>query len=382
MKELNRHRYENAVRVLEALWRKRALSRADLARHLRLDRSTTGSLIDFFLERRLVTERPVDPGEAYSRLGGRPPFLVGLKAATAFSVGVELRPGEANVISTDLFGNVLCEQRCAVDLHSGGAGEALADTIQTVARRTTNDVAEASTVGLVAIGIGVSGIVSPDALAIEFSRELRIHTTFDLGRQLGTLLGVPAWLFTDADSCALAELEYGDNRPDDLLFVLAKYAPPVFRAGLGIVLDGNLRSAHSGVGREFRSPFVQSRSPEQFAVGDEYRNGELSVSEALERFSEELAVSIAFLVHALDLRNVVLGGDIEPGAFDLVAERIGRHVQIDTVRADRQPLELRASTNSTRAVAHGSTAGALRKLFETRRFPIPGTAVRETVRPA
>ncbi|TVQ25520.1 MAG: ROK family transcriptional regulator [Spirochaetaceae bacterium] len=382
MTELNRHRYENAVRVLEALWRNPAMSRADLARNLRLDRSTTGSIIDFFLNAALVSETHADPKAVYSRQGGRPPLLVELKTDRFHSIGVELKPNSATVLVTDLGGNVVCEKAFRL----GPRIETRAVDLAKHMRELYRDMVSASYAtpihGITSIGIGVSGIVSPDAQSIEFSRELGIRTSVPFGTLLQEHMDVPVWLFADADACALAELEYGNRRVDDLLFVLAKLDPPTFRAGLGIVLDRNLRTSHSGVGREFRSPFVSPESSEQFAVADDFSAGSVDPSAARIQYSDELAVSIAFLVHALDLRNVVLGGDLGGEEFELVSERIGQHVRTDTVRADHQPLELWPSSNTHSAVALGASAGALRELFFTHRFPIPGIATRDTVRQA
>ncbi len=380
MTELNRHRYENAVRVLEALWRHRAMSRADLARNLRLDRSTTGSIIDFFLNAGLVSETHADPKAVYSRQGGRPPLLVELKTDRFHSMGVELKPNSATVLVTDLGGIVVCEKSFHLGTSVETRAAALAGHMRELYREAVSPTGETDMTCVTSIGVGVSGIVSPDAQSIEFSRELGIQKSVPFGTLLQGYMDVPVWLFADADACALAELEYGDRRVDDLLFVLAKLDPPTFRAGLGIVLDRNLRTSHSGVGREFRSPFVLPESREQFKVADDFASGSTDAGDARIRYSDELAVSIAFLVHALDLRNVVLGGDLGGEEFELVSERIGQHVRTDTVRADHQPLELWPSRSTHSPVAHGASAGALRELFFARRFPIPGTAIRETVR--
>jgi hypothetical protein len=126
------------------------------------------------------------------------------------------------------------------------------------------------------------------------------------------------------------------------------------------------------VGREFRSPFANVHSSEQFAVSDLLAGGELSEAEAFAQYSEELAVSVAFLVHALDVRSVVLGGDLSgtEDRFGLMESKVHEHVRMDTARSAKQPLDLRRAEMAERSAAFGACAGALRRSFERRRFPL------------
>ncbi len=374
MAELNRHRYDNAVRVLEALWRRQRMSRADLARLLRLDRSTTGSLVDYLLGIELLDERPSDGEHRTGRQGGRPPLLVGLAADRGYTIGVDIRPESVRVIAADLFGRPVAEHQESVSCRP----DSLADNVSSVIASAVSSVQSSAPhfceqlPGLVGVGIAVSGIVDGDAGTVGFSRALEIHEPLNLVSQLEAIAPSPIYVFNDADACALAEFEFVRIHEHDLLFVLGSFEPPSVRAGLGIVLDGNLRKSHSGVGREFRSPFAGAHSSEQFAVSDLLARGELCDSDAFDRFSEELAVSVAFLVHALDLRNIVLGGDLSETdeRFDFVASKVREHVRTDTVQSGEQPLDLRRAEMGGRSTAFGACAGALRRSFETRRFPL------------
>lgn len=374
MAELNRHRYDNAIRVLEALWRKRRMSRADLARVLRLNRSTTGSLVDYLLGMELLNERPSDVEQRAGTRGGRPPLLVGLESRKGYAIGLDIRCEGILAIASDLFGHRILENEYAVEC---GAATLVASVHTAISRTVTavhrdaEDVAKRPP-GLVAVGVGVSGIVDGETGAIRFSRALEISDSLDLASQVAAAAPAPVFVFNDADACALGELEFVRSHERDLLFVLGSFNRSAARAGLGIILDGNLRQSHSGAGREFRSPFANPNSSEQFAVSELLSRGEVSSEEAFERFSDELSVSVAFLVHALDLRNIVLGGDLSYNdeSFSRVEAKVRDHVRGDTVRRGSQPLDLRRAETGDRSVAFGACAGALRKSFETRRFPL------------
>jgi predicted NBD/HSP70 family sugar kinase len=350
------------------------MSRADLARILRLDRSTTGSLVDSLLGMGLLDERPSEGGHPTGRQGGRPPLLVGLIPEHGYIIGVDIRQDNIRVIAADLFGRPIfeheMERASGIDSLTVEVGTIITSTVTSV--RSCAPKFREGIPGLVGIGIAVSAIVDADAGTIQFSRSLGIHEPVQLAVLLEEEAPAPVYLFNDADACALAELEFVHTYERDLLFVLGRFEPPSARAGLGIVLDGNLRQSYSGVGREFRSPFANVHSSEQFAVSDLLAGGELSEAEAFAQYSEELAVSVAFLVHALDVRSVVLGGDLSgtEDRFGLMESKVHEHVRMDTARSAKQPLDLRRAEMAERSAAFGACAGALRRSFERRRFPL------------
>lgn len=368
----NRHRHDNTIRVIEALWRRSGVSRAELARSLRLDRSTIGSIIDQLLSMHLVTEfnEPPDVHSAKG-VGGRPPVSLAVAPDCGFSIGIELSSRSATLVATDLGGCIVGRRRVEAEglIHRP-------DSIIEAVRDLATDVRRNGPAEPLAVAVGVPGIVDTDGEAIVLSRELDVTERVPLATHLSTEIGVPVWLLNDADACAVGEIEYGDaGRGRDMLFVLIRYRvdPVAVHAGLGVVLDGHLREARTGAGREFRSPFVSLNSIDQFAVSEQYRSGRLdSPSRLEEAFADELAASISFLVHALDLRRIVLGGDVIEGEldYDLFDVRLRRRVSRDTARVDDQPLEVRRPTKPAFSVAWGASAAAIRRLFETRRFPV------------
>lgn len=361
----NRHRHDNINRVVESLWRDGVGSRADLARRTRLDRSTVGSIVDILLTREIVREIDIPVPER----AGRPPIGLDLNRATACSVGIELLPDRVRGVATDLAGVVLAEREmpaAPASILDGATAlvESLSGAVPAGQRR------------LVGVGVAVPGIVDTASGTILTSRALGIETATDAGARLAAATDLPVGIYNDADACAIGELEYGASK--DLLVVLLRYqgAPVRINAGLGLVLDGNLRESHSGAGREFRSPFVALDEPDQFAVNTRLRTeSSLNFAAVAADFADELAVSLAFLVHALDVRDVVVAGDTEPPGLttDTVIRRLRQQVQRSTVRPTKQELHVSPPQQDRHAVAWGAAAAAVRRAFALRRFPLEKT---------
>ncbi len=378
----NRHRQDNAIRILEALWHDRRGTRTQLARDLNLDRSTVGTIVDHLIEWNLLYE--ID--EPVSEMGtGRPAMQLGMRENYGYSIGVEVTAALIEVAAVDLFGQVITRLRVKREQQESTY---LTDEIAASIHDTVSKIDTKRYGSLLGVAIGVGGIVDSASGTVLASRNLQVTQPLALGPALEAVLPVPVRIYNDADACAIGEFEYGNHAtsplgpPDDILFVLVRYQADArkLNAGLGIILDSHLRESHSGAGREFRSPFVSTDSTEQFMVAEHLRNGDISGNEQLAQdFSEELGSSVAFLVHALDLRHVILGGDVLKEPFDVAIfqDRLRHHVSTGTASFASQPLALRTPTHPGDSVPWGAASAVIRRLFEERRFPVNRAAERK-----
>jgi predicted NBD/HSP70 family sugar kinase len=97
-------RYLNEVQALNALFRGGGMSRADLARRLRLNRASVGYIIRDLLEAGLVRERAALEHPGAKARAGRPGIVVELDPDGAASVGVEIGVDHITVVVVDLGG--------------------------------------------------------------------------------------------------------------------------------------------------------------------------------------------------------------------------------------------------------------------------------------
>ncbi|GLS18213.1 transcriptional regulator [Labrys miyagiensis] len=95
-------RHLNEIRALNALFRNAGMSRADLARALGLNRSTTGNIITSLMTGGLAVERPSTPrGEAAAKTG-RPGIQVQIDPVGASFLGAEIGVDRLTVVAIDM----------------------------------------------------------------------------------------------------------------------------------------------------------------------------------------------------------------------------------------------------------------------------------------
>lgn len=342
----NRLRRDNVIRILEALWRRSNRSRADLARDLRLDRSTVGIIADRLLASGLIREAPYR--KTGSR-GGRPPVQLRIAPGTAYTIGVELTAPHVRLVAIDLAGEQLEAVDLPIDSYGPDAVHAPAAAITEL--RTRVDRRYSSLLGLVAAGIGVSGLVSRDAASIELSYALHIDSPLSLKDPLAAILGVPILLLNDAQATALGEAERSGT---DLLLALVEFRPTDATddvgVGIGLVLDDTLIPGYA------ISHLLRPQGAGEADTG---------------RFIDHLGRSLALVANTIGVDDVVLGGDVErAGIYPDLERSIIDHCTRSGVDTFRN-ITVRPVSGGSNAIARGAAGAAFRHLFRTRTFPLP-----------
>src|SRR5215210_2091525 len=100
-------RASNRLRVIQALQVLGVTSRADLARHTGLSRSTVSTIVAGLQAEGMVVDRDPD-GRAGG--GGRPPALIALDPGAGFAIGIDFGKRHLAVTLADLSHQLLAEE--------------------------------------------------------------------------------------------------------------------------------------------------------------------------------------------------------------------------------------------------------------------------------
>ena len=103
-------RYLNELRALDVLFRDGAMSRADLARLLGLNRSTTSSIVNSLLSQSLVLERTQYAGPERRVQTCRPGIDVELNPQGALFIGAGVEVDQLTAVAIDLTGRVVAKE--------------------------------------------------------------------------------------------------------------------------------------------------------------------------------------------------------------------------------------------------------------------------------
>lgn len=247
-------RERNRSRVLDAMRELGVASRAAIARHTGLSRSTVSSLVNELQETGLVVDRDDggDP-EGKSR-GGRPPMMIALDRSAGVAVGIDFGKRHLAVAASDLSHTILAESWREMpedyDAHSGLDGAA--DLIEEVLGS-----AEVDRDAVIGVGLGMPGPINLATGTIGSSAILPGWVGVQVADQMSHRLGLPVLVDNDANLGALSELHWGAGRGSSNLAYL-KVATGI---GAGLVIGGRLFRGSGGTAGEIGHTMIDESGP-------------------------------------------------------------------------------------------------------------------------
>lgn len=330
----------NERRSLRLLYEKGPMSRADIARHLGLTRSTIGHVVAGLEDAGLVREYDSAPANGRT---GRPGVAIGLNSSGANCIGVEIGVDRIAVVALDLNASVIGRRVRAIDCIGARPDEivdALADLVDSVCQ--SNLPAGATIDGLYA---SVPGLLRRDGTVLYAPilgwRDVPIMA------MLSDRFPWPVGVENDANAAAFAESYLNDAlRNKDVLLVLIEAG-----VGAGLVRGGEVvRGAHGlagEIGHTRLGDIERTKSSAKLtlekrigkpALLEQYRRsggtaaaisdlvgdltaGSPNARDVVEAWSDRLAAVLADLAYTIDPSHIVIGGEVA-AVFPFVEERV------------------------------------------------------------
>lgn len=304
----------NRSTVYALIKAEREISKAEIARRSGISAPTVIKIMDYFSGLGIVRESSDEPPEGASVTLGRRPHLFRFEPGAACSVGVEYDGVHLSVGIVDLAGGI----RTLVRRPASPDARLFLRRELVPAVEAAMGEASLSKEDVKGLGIGLPGTVDRARSILRFAPLVGIEEALDCGplvRELEGELGFPLLLDNDANAAALGEYAARGLQAEDLLFV------EIGRGlGAGLILDGKLRAGPRGFAGElgylvmdgdwrasFEAPGWLEGKMGLAAFWEEAEREGGPSGEALRRVADNLALALANICVALDLRRVVVG---------------------------------------------------------------------------
>ncbi len=372
--------------ILQLIHEEGPISRAEIARRLKLSRPTVSRIVDALEQTNLI----VCTGKSQPT-GGRLGELYSFRDDAGFVLGLQLGTREARVAIATLNGEIV--RRASRTLSLNAPQSVLPELNSLIADAMSHFAGKQTTI--LSIGVAVPGVVhlSPDPGYVDAARIFSGLNNRPLSDKLHRLFGVPVAMDNDVNLAAIGECEFGCARAyrNIVYFFVGR------GVGAGIVLDGNLFRGSAEAAGEVGNMIVDRASlykevgprgyleslvsiDQLLLASHASGNAQESSLEALEALCERafsadqqalevmhtmneyLAIAIINLAAVIDPEIVVLGGDLAdlPHAEELflqpVEQLIRRHVG--------DSLQLRLSQLQGDAALYGAMQAAIGIVFE------------------
>ena len=395
-------RTRNTSLLLEKIWSGDKLSRADLARHSGLARSTVSAIVNPLIESGVLQVQGIGQSS-----GGRPPEVLRFNTGRFHLVGVELGAAHVSVIVTDLAGSrkSWSTQEFPVEHDPDG-------TMALVHKMIDRAVAEAKITPAQVLGVGVAVPcpVHPDDPNRLSPQILPRWRHIRLADALLERHGWPVFVDNDANMGAVGEQWWGAGR-GAATFAYIKVATGV---GAGLVIDGVVYAGPGGIAGEIGHTAIDSRGPRcrcglygclEAMVGtrslesaaaleltqhpdptlgsnpgiailvEAAQQGHPLATRLIARAGELLGVAIANLVNLVNPTRVILGGRL-PYAGAVLLDPLRLALRERAMWSSVLEAEVVASALGDHAIALGAATRVLQAAMSAPQlyFPVNSTA--------
>jgi predicted NBD/HSP70 family sugar kinase len=231
--------------VLNLIRKHQPVSRADLARHSGLQRSTVSAIIE-----QLLAERWVAEGAVGQLPRGRKPTFLHLNGRRAGIIGVDIRPGKTSIALAGLDSNFLVLESIPT---AGGPSDFIAE----LGRRICSIMKAHPDMTYEGIGIALPGRIDLATNELVFAPNLG-WTRIDFKTPIEKETGLKVELENAANACALAELWSGRHGESTRHIVVVTVSEGI---GVGMVLNGQVVRGPTGMAGEFGHVTIQEGGP-------------------------------------------------------------------------------------------------------------------------
>lgn len=337
--------------VLNLIRKHQPVSRADLSRHSRLQRSTVSVITE-----QLIAERWVKVGAFGDLPRGRKPKFLHLNGERAGVLGIDIRPEKTTIMLADLEMRSLAQESMPTNADPE-------QFIQELCGLLRNLMSANSQMHFEGVGVALPGRIDLASGRLVFAPNLAWKGV-DLKSPLEAATGLPVELENAANACALAEIWSGPHSESVRNLVALTVSEGV---GAGMILNGQLFRGATGLAGEFGHVSILEDGPlcrcgnrgclEAYASntaairyftelesnqhGHEAarptfdgllklaEQGDQNAMKALDRMAHYLGVGVAMIVTGLAPDAIVIVGEVTrawervgPMIHDTVAKRI------------------------------------------------------------
>lgn len=301
----------NLSLVLRTLHAAGAMSRADLSRAVGLTRVTISDLVTELIAR----GHAVELGLSEVVRPGKPSILVDINRHGLQIVGLDLTENTVlRAAVMDLDGTILARKDCAITTEKGAE---LTDLVTALAL----DAVALATEPLLGIGVGTPGLVDSDGMVITAPN--LGWTNVPLRATIQAATGLPTLVHNDADAAVHGEYTFGAGSDDMILVRVGRGVGSSLMVG-GIRARGVHHAAgeigHVTVGTDGGATCQCGRTgcletwlavpalEKALAAAAQSADPGAAARDVLHTAGERLAISLAPIVAAIDVAEIVLCG--------------------------------------------------------------------------
>lgn len=298
----------NIALVAQLIWKNEGISRVDISRILKLNKSTVSNIISVLMESGLVVEGDRKDSNVQ---GGRKAIELTISKSFGCVIGVDLQTSHYRTVIMSVDGTILWQKK----------GTRTQISFEKFLCFVVDEALEAHqnyNSPVLALSFSISGLVDSKTGTVVFSHPFKLRD-YHMVDFLKARYNYPIHVENDANCAAWVDLHenLGSSFASNALAVVADFHEESKRndsvigigIGLGVIIDGAVyRGSHSAAG-EFCSLSWTPGNPNQSGLSLEVLRNTLDDKNSLTQWMRDTFLSFIPLFSVMDFENVILHGN-------------------------------------------------------------------------
>jgi len=348
----------NTSNILKTIWLSKGISRTDISKKLRIDKSTVTVIVTSLLRKKIVFEEQIlDAGPK----GGRKPVILKINNSFGFIAGIEIHADFYRAVLINFDGKIVYSFHNKKVINITNISYIFEHIISRFINYDANTV-------LLGVGLSLSGVINSTTGEIIQSLPLDIYN-FDIQKELQKHVSIPVYIENDANACCLGELVFNKNENlENFLFLLVEFYDSLsagkvnndIGVGIGFVFNRKIHHGQNHSAGEFRS----------IRLNRENKHSQLAIEPKdsdFINFAEELSEHIAFLANTLNLNHIFIGGDLE-NYKEIFTPHLQNAVSRNWVYKNENECHIHYSSFGKFAAAYGAAGMMMNNLFTSKEY--------------
>ena len=301
-------RNANISMIAQLIWKQNGISRVDISRQLKLNKSTVSNIISTLLSHGLVNEGEHKDSCA---LGGRKPIELTINRSFGCVFGFDLQPSHYRTVILSVDGSMLWEKR----------GEKKQLSFESFVTSVIDEAFEEHKrfqIPLLALSFSLPGQIDSERGIIDYSYPFRL-SNYNFKSFIKRKYDYPVFVDNDANCAAYLDLHstLGHDFTSDCLSIVADFHEEARKndyvagigTGMGIIIDGKIyKGAHNSAG-EFCSISWKSGDRNQSGLSLEILQSTIDNKKDLAIWVRDTFLSLVPLCSVMDFSKVILHGN-------------------------------------------------------------------------
>lgn len=346
----------NISQVFELIWKRKNVSRSEIAKDLGLYKSTVSNVCDFMLDKKLILEGELG---GTTLKGGRKPVNLSINPEYGVFIGIEIQEDNYFISILKFNGELFYKNNGNIEEFCDENEKNLKNIILNLINYLQKNILQNRKI--ISASFAVPGIIDSNSGKIIKSVPFDLKN-YDFNNEISSLFDFPCLIENDA-KCGSWFIKFNKNEKDFMCVLAKNHKQKGYGIGLSFVVNGDIVKGHNFAAGEYVSLSWRNENDEQTGLSETIIKTINDDDNSFKEWIKDLFSTLTIVVPVFDSNKIYFYGFPEE-KIDFIKQIINSEVKQFMEIVNKSGTELEFLKQDNYAIATGSIFMFIKELFK------------------